>query len=112
ALTLLNDPSFFEGARVLAGRVLAETGSTRDEDRLDGLFKIVLARPILPAERVSLLTFLAERRRAFREDPAAVEALLKVGRAPAPEDADPAEAAAWAATCRVVLNLHETITRY
>ncbi|WP_165250071.1 PSD1 and planctomycete cytochrome C domain-containing protein [Paludisphaera soli] len=112
ALTLLNDPTFVEGARVLAAKLLAETGSTSDEDRLDGLFKIVLARPILPAERVSLLTFLAERRRAFREDPAAAEALLNVGQAPAPEDADPAEVAAWAATCRVVLNLHETITRY
>ena len=38
--------------------------------------------------------------------------LLSVGIAPAPgPDADPVELAAWTNTCRVILNLHETITR-
>ena len=38
--------------------------------------------------------------------------LLSVGIAPDPgPDADPVELAAWTNTCRVILNLHETITR-
>ena len=37
--------------------------------------------------------------------------LLAVGNSPA-SGADPAELAAWTNTCRVVLNLHETVTRY
>ena len=48
----------------------------------------------------------------YRRDPAAAEALLKVGLSPAPKDADAAELAAWTQVGRVILNLHETITRY
>ena len=32
-------------------------------------------------------------------------------RRPAPADVDPAELAAWTSVARVLLNLHETITR-
>jgi len=42
---------------------------------------------------------------------AAAQALLKTGLAPAPTDADPSELAAWTNLARVLLNLHETITR-
>ena len=37
--------------------------------------------------------------------------LLKVGYAPVPTDVDTAELAAWTHVARVLLNLHETITR-
>ena len=39
------------------------------------------------------------------------EKLLDVGDAPAPKDLDPPELAAWTSVARVILNLHETITR-
>ena len=38
--------------------------------------------------------------------------LLSVGIAPAPKDISPNELAAWTQVCRVILNLHETITLY
>ena len=41
----------------------------------------------------------------------AAESLLKVGLAPLPPAADQAELAAWTSVARVILNLHETITR-
>jgi hypothetical protein len=37
--------------------------------------------------------------------------LLGVGDAPVPAGLDPAELAAWTSVARVLLNLHETITR-
>lgn len=108
ALTLLNDPSFVEAARVLSGRILADA-TADDAARIDRLYRLVLARPPLEAERASLLGFLEGRRTFFRENPSEAEKLLGVGQAPPSGDA---EVAAWAMTCRVVLNLHETITRY
>ncbi|WP_197490806.1 PSD1 and planctomycete cytochrome C domain-containing protein [Planctomyces sp. SH-PL62] len=112
ALTLLNDPTFVEAARSLAAGLLENQTSMTDEDRLGRLFLKVLARPIEEAERLSLVAFLAERREFYRQNPEAADAILKIGQAPVPKDVDPAEVAAWATTCRVVLNLHETITRY
>ena len=111
ALTLLNDPTFVEAARVLAGSILEGFGST-DEARLDLLFEKALARPAKPKERASLLAFLADRRLEARDHPEEAAKLLEVGVAPVSSIANPAELAAWAEVCRVILNLHETITRY
>jgi hypothetical protein len=37
--------------------------------------------------------------------------LLAVGQAPAAPGVDPAELAAWTSVARVILNLHEAVTR-
>jgi hypothetical protein len=112
ALTLLNDPTYVEAARVLARKLLARPGT--DEDRINALSMRALARPPRAAERTSLLGFLASMRRAYRDNPDDARKLLKVGIAPtAAGDPDAEiEAAAWTSVCRAVLNLHETITRY
>ena len=44
-------------------------------------------------------------------DSKATDALLKTGLAPVPATVDKTELAAWAHIARVLLNLHETITR-
>ena len=55
---------------------------------------------------------LATLRDHYRDEPDEADKLLSVGIAPRPgPDADLAELAAWANACRVILNLHETITR-
>ena len=46
-----------------------------------------------------------------KKDVTAAEALLKVGLTPAPAVLEPTELAAWTSVARVLLNLHETITR-
>ena len=48
----------------------------------------------------------------YRRDPPAAGELLKVGLSPASKGVDTVELAAWTQVCRVLLNLHETITRY
>jgi hypothetical protein len=111
ALTLLNDPSFVEAARVFAGRLLTAKHES-DDERLHAAFRTALARPAKAVELKSLRGFLDGQRAYFRARPAEAAKLLAVGVAPNPAGLDATEHAAWVGVCRAVLNLHETITRY
>jgi hypothetical protein len=111
ALTLLNDPSFVEAARVFAARLLS-AGSKSDDALLDRAFQDALLRPIKPSEKQSLQKFLAQQREYYKANIEDAKKLNNVGIAPTPADLDQSELAAWTTVCRVVLNLHETITRY
>jgi hypothetical protein len=111
ALTLLNDPTFVEAARVLAQSLLG--GPDRpDADRITRLFERVLARIPRDSERQSLTAFLEAQRAYFRGNPSEAGQLLSVGQAPSTSKIDETELAAWTLVCRIVLDLHETITRY
>ena len=48
---------------------------------------------------------------AYKQNPAAALKLQSVGESARNESLDPAELAAWTSVARVILNLHETITR-
>lgn len=109
ALALLNDPSFVEAARAMAARVLKEAGGD-DAARLNWLMRETLQRKPSESERATLLALLDKHRSEFKADAAAASAFGKVG-APAPAGLDAAELAAWSSVTRVVLNLHEFITR-
>ena len=54
---------------------------------------------------------LESRLADYRANAASADALLKTGIAPVPPMLDKAELAAWTHVARVLLNLHETITR-
>jgi hypothetical protein len=109
ALNLLNDVTYAEAARVLAGRVLRSAKG--DKERLTLLFRLVLARR--PAEReLAILAAGLQRHRAqYRGDRAAARQVVAAGDAPSDVALDPAEQAAWSAVAAVVLNLDEAITR-
>ena len=109
ALTLLNSPIFIEAARVFAGRLLA--AEQADEQRLDAAFERALARKPKAEEKTALLKYLAEQTTYFRAHPEAAKKLLTIGQAPLPAGVDEPTLAGWTAVCRVLLNLHETITR-
>ncbi|MBI5773692.1 MAG: DUF1553 domain-containing protein, partial [Verrucomicrobia bacterium] len=111
ALTLLNDPSFVEAARVFAAKLLASPAKS-DEARIDLALQHAVARSAKAKEKESLKKFIAEQRAQFRSGAADADKLLKVGLAPQSALQDRAELAAWTSLCRVVLNLQETITRY
>ncbi len=113
ALTTLNEPLFLETARALALKALTEGGAT-DADRLTYAFRRVLARRPLPAESDELLSLLA--RQTGRFDGAGANPMELIAADPAkppalPSGATPAQAAAWTAVSRVLLNLDETITK-
>jgi hypothetical protein len=110
SLVLLNDPTYVEAARALAVWTLRAGGTTTD-DRLNWAFHRALARAAAPEERRMLSELLARHREHFAEDGAAAEQLLAVGNSPVPVHLNRAELAAWTSVCRVILNLHETITR-
>jgi len=110
ALALLNDPTYVEAARVLANRIVHEGGADTAQ-RLTWAFRNALARNPR-ADEIATLTALLEKHRAlFANHPQAPAQLFSVGIAPAPAASDPAEVAAWTSVARVILNLHETITR-
>ena len=111
ALTLLNDPVYVEAARSLAALLLQAT-TAEDAERIRLAYERALARIPRPAEVESLKRFLGVQRDYYQAQPEAAGKLLKVGLAPATGTANQAETAAWTQVCRVVLDLHETITRY
>jgi hypothetical protein len=110
ALVLLNDPTYVEAARAVA-EIVIRSGKTVDE-RLDTAFRQVLQRRAHAEEKKLLRELLDRHLEQYRADVPAAQKYLRVGDRPAPTDLDPAELAAWANVTRVVLNLHETITRY
>lgn len=112
ALALLNDPSFVEAARGFAMRLFRELPQSGDEEKIRHAFQLALSREPQTDEIKPLLDFLAVQRENFQTSPMAAAAFLKTGQSITPSNFEPAELAAWSQLCRVILNLHETITRY
>jgi len=107
ALTLLNDPTFVEAARVMAARLLDLPSS----NRLSQGFRLAMGRDIKASERPSLEKLIGEQTVYYKSNPAEAAKLIKVGFSQSMAS-DPAELAAWTQACRVLLNSHEAITRY
>ena len=110
ALALLNDPSYVEAARVFASRMIRE-GGPAESQRMAFAFREALQRAPTPAEAELLGRLYREHAKQYAADGPAAAALLGVGDARPPESVSPAELAAWTSVARVILNLHETITR-
>lgn len=110
ALVLLNDPTYVEAARALAARILTECRGTADE-RIVWAWQRTLQRDPRPEETKVARDLLEGHRTAYRSNAQAADQLLGVGLAPVPEGLDRPELAAWTHVARVLLNLHETITR-
>jgi hypothetical protein len=110
ALVLLNDPEFVEAARVFAQRTIHDGGSD-DRDRIRWAFERATSRYPRPEEAQVLLEVLQKHRAVYAQKPEEAKRLLTVGAFPADKDIKPEELAAWTSVCRVILNLHETITR-
>ena len=110
ALVLLNDPTYVEASRALAMRMLKEGGEDTPS-RLTWGWRQVLSRAPRPDEIKIIQPLLDKQLAEYRGNPAAAQALLKISQSPPPPGADQAELAAWTNIARVILNLHETITR-
>jgi hypothetical protein len=110
ALVLLNDPTYVEAARVFAARIVGECHGT-PEQRVTWAWLQALQRDP-SADELKLMTELfAKQLAGYKKEPGDAEALLKTGLAPVPAGVNKSELAAWTHVARVVLNLHETITR-
>ncbi len=112
ALALLNDPSFVEAARAFALRLDREHPKADDGEKIRHAMNLALARDPKPDELESLGKFLTSQRTIYQSNKVDAEAFLKTGLSDPGTGHDPSELAAWTQLCRVILNLHETITRY
>ena len=110
ALVLLNDPSYVEAARSLAARILKECNGS-PEERVAWAWRQVLQRLPRVEEMETMIPLMREHLAHYEASPAAADELLKTGLAAVPPGIDKAELAAWTHVARVLLNLHETITR-
>ena len=109
ALTMLNDPTWVEAARVLAQRVTKEQPT--DEARLARAFALVLGRAPAGPEPALLAKMLTNQRAVYAADAKAAEALLAIGESKRDATIPAAEHAALTATCLALYNLDAAITR-
>lgn len=110
ALVLLNDPTYVEAARVFAERILKNGGADLNS-RLTWAWRQALQRPPRDDEILTLGDLVSKQLIAYSRDRGSADSLLKVGLRPLPEGIDHVELAAWTNAARVILNLHEVITR-
>jgi hypothetical protein len=110
ALVLLNDPTYVEAARVFAARILAEGGASPSE-RIRWAWRRALQRDPRAEEIRVAEELLASHGAVYRADPKAAAALISTGQSTVPAGLDPVELAGWTHVARVLLNLHESITR-
>ena len=110
ALVLLNDPTYVEAARVFAERIM-ESGGDDTSARIGWAFKQAVSRPA-DSQELQVLTQLYDKHLAiYREDEELARQIAAAGAKALPAEMDTSELAAWTSIARVILNLHETITR-
>lgn len=110
ALTLMNDETFVEAARVLAQKMIREGGATPAE-RITYGFRRVLARQPSSDELKLMVGALNKRLTKFRQNRIDAEKLVSVGYARIDKGLDIAELASYAVTASTLLNLDETVNK-
>ena len=109
ALTLMNDVTFVEAARVIAQHAIES--STDSTQRIMNIFQSVLARYPSEEEGVIVLHALEHHLSSYQEAPDAAEQLVAVGEYPTPDSVDATELAAYATIASLILNLDEAVTK-
>ena len=109
ALTLLNDTTFVEAARVLAGRVMRS--HPREADRISALVEHALGRPPTAEEFGHLVEQVRAIQAHYAADPGAAHRLLGVGETPRATGSEATDHAAFTVLASTLLNLDEAISR-
>jgi hypothetical protein len=109
ALSLLNEATYVEAARVLAQRMMKEGGSTAAQ-RLTWAFSSATLREPTDQELAVLVKSFDRHLATYRAAPQEAAKLIDAGDAPVAA-LDPVELAAYTACANVVLNLDEVVTR-
>ncbi len=111
ALTLLNDPTFTEAARVLATKLLKES----NDKLIDRAMMTCLSRPATEDEAKILNELYQDELKRFEADPEAAVKFISIGKSPKSYGVNGMTAPKLAASTsmiRTIMNLHESITRY
>lgn len=110
SLVLLNDPTYFEAARVFATRLIREGGDATGS-RLSLAFRLAVGREPSSREAEVLTGYLTSQQKRYSDDEGAAKKVVFAGEHPQPKGIPVVELASWTSVARVILNLHETITR-
>lgn len=110
ALQLMNDLQHVEAARHLATRVL-QFGTAETADRIDLMFRIVLARYPNSSEQNELTNLLNEFQKQFSQRPEDAGQLISYGQSAPPKHFASDVLAAYTLLANLILNLDEAITR-
>ncbi len=110
ALLLMNDTQYVECSRVLAERVLRETGE-KPEARLTAMFRMATSRTPDQQELSELLNLLKAQQDAYYRDPEAAKKLVAVGESKADAKLNASELAAYTMVANLVLNLDEVLNK-
>ena len=117
ALTLLNDPVFFEAAGALALRISRETGDRATAaDRVGRMFRRATARRPTGSESEILVARYREEHDRLVRDPGLARSLVETWIPRAMSEGETSGGrlivlAAWLHVANVILNLDEVITR-
>jgi hypothetical protein len=110
ALVTMNETMHAEAARKMAERALREGGKTAAE-QIRYAFTLATARSPTAQETAVLRNRLEALRTHYSQSPAEVKSLLTEGESPADKSLPPADIAAMAGVCSLILNLDEVLCR-
>ena len=108
ALVFLNDPQYVEASRVLAEKLIENSGENLDS-RWNELFRRLTGRLPNDRERNVLHQMHEEQLQYFHENASAAEAFLKVGARKVNNLADPVDLAATTVVVQATFAFDETI---
>ena len=111
ALILMNDPTYVEAARNFAARILRDLPKADTNERIIWAWGQAVQRKPTLGELSTTTKLLEKQLLTYQNDLKSADELLKTGLSPVPAELNKSELAAWTHLARVLLNLHETITR-
>ncbi len=111
ALTLMNDTTYIEAARVLAQRMMTEPKQTTPQARIQFAFRLAIARLPKPGEAKILLDLFQKQLKEFKKNKQAAARLIEVGESKRNQSLDVIELATWTTIASVILSMDETVTK-
>jgi cytochrome c553 len=110
ALALMNDPTFIEASKFIAGRMMTEGGNTTQEQLVYG-FRLVTGRVPDEKEGALLTKMFNQENELYKKSPAKATRILSIGNAKAQMKGGLTETAAYVDVVMALLNTDEFITR-
>jgi hypothetical protein len=110
ALALMNDPTFIEASKFIAGRMMTE-GGTSTGDQLTYGFRLVTGRTPDTREKALLKKMYDEEYSMYSRSPQKAKKILSIGNASSTSKGGLSETAAYVDVVMALLNTDEFITR-
>jgi len=111
ALTLMNDTTYIEAARVLAQRMMTEPKQTTPQARIIYAFRLAMARLPEPDEVKILLDLYQKQLKEYQQNKQAAASLIAVGESESNPSLDTIKLATWTTTASVILSMDETVSK-